>query len=70
MVTTVHELQVCDAGRIPVAEHDVRLDLVVTPGRTLRCRRGRRRGAGIRWSELTEDKIAAIPLLTELQRDG
>lgn len=70
VVTTVHELQVRDAGEIPVAEHDVRLDLVVTPDGTLPCRRGRRDAPGIRWSELTEDKIAGIPLLAELQRDG
>ncbi len=70
VVTTVHELQVCDAGSIPIAEHDVGLDLVVTPDRTLRCRRGRHGAPGIRWPELTDDKIAAIPLLAELRRDG
>lgn len=69
VVTTVHELQVRDAAKIPVAEHDVGLDLIVTPDRTLRCQRGGRPVAGIRWSELTEDKIAAVPLLAELYRD-
>ena len=65
----MHELQVRDAATIPVAEHDVGLDLIVTPDRTLRCQRKGRRIVGIRWSELTEDKIAAIPLLAELYRD-
>lgn len=63
VVTTVHELQVRDTAKIPLAEHDMRLDLIVTSDRTLRCQHGGRCAAGIRWSELTNDKIDAIPLL-------
>src|SRR6204780_4225186 len=65
-VTTVHELQVRPAGTIPVTGHDVPLDFVVTPDRIIDCRsvRGPRPTAGIRWEDLTEEKIAAIPLLT------
>ena len=64
-VTTVHEIQLQPAGTIPVAEHDVPVDLVITPSRVIDCRdrRGQRPPAGIRWAELTEEKIAAIPLL-------
>jgi 5-formyltetrahydrofolate cyclo-ligase len=71
VVTTVHELQVRPAGAVPVAAHDVPVDLVVTPDRVLDCRahRGPRPTDGIRWSELTEEKIAAIPLLRRL-REG
>jgi 5-formyltetrahydrofolate cyclo-ligase len=63
--TTVHELQVHPAGTIPLTSHDVPVDLVITPERVIDCRgqRGPRPEAGIRWDELTEDKIAAIPLL-------
>lgn len=91
VVTTVHELQLRPAGTIPVTDHDMLLDLVVTPERIIDCReadgappgrtetgstgtdrtrpgRGRSRAApGIRWEELTEEKIAAIPLLAELR---
>jgi 5-formyltetrahydrofolate cyclo-ligase len=35
VVTTVHELQVLPAGAIPATDHDVRVDLVVTPDRVL-----------------------------------
>jgi 5-formyltetrahydrofolate cyclo-ligase len=58
-VTTVHELQV------QPAEHDVPVDLVITPDRVIDCRDRRvpRPVAGIRWPELTPEKIAAIPLL-------
>jgi 5-formyltetrahydrofolate cyclo-ligase len=69
VVTTVHELQVRPAGAIPTAAHDVPVDLVVTPERVIDCRgvRGPRPDDGIRWAELTDAKIAAIPLLTALR---
>jgi 5-formyltetrahydrofolate cyclo-ligase len=69
VVTTVHELQVRPAGSIPTAAHDVPVDLVVTPERVIDCRRCRaaRPDARIRWSELTDEKIAAIPLLAGLR---
>jgi 5-formyltetrahydrofolate cyclo-ligase len=68
VVTTVHEAQVLPAGEIPTTEHDVPLDLIVTPDRVIEIpRRKRRPPAGIRWDELTEDKIAAIPLLANLR---
>jgi 5-formyltetrahydrofolate cyclo-ligase len=69
VVTTVHELQVRPPGAIPTTDHDVRLDLIVTPERVIDCRPGRRgrRQAGVRWEELTEEKIAAIPLLERLR---
>ncbi len=71
VVTTVHELQVRPAGSIPMAAHDVPVDLVVTPERIIDCRqrRGPRPRGGIRWPELTAAKIAAIPLLAAV-RDG
>jgi len=70
-VTTVHELQVRPAGTIPVTGHDVPVDLIVTPERVIDCRprHGPRRAASICWDDLTEEKIAAIPLLAA-QRPG
>lgn len=68
IATTVHELQVLPAGSVPTTDHDLHVDLVVTPDRVLRCPRpaGRARPA-LRWDELTEAKIAAIPLLQRLR---
>jgi 5-formyltetrahydrofolate cyclo-ligase len=70
VVTTVHELQVRPAGTIPTTEHDAPVDLVVTPERVIDCRphRGPRPDGGIRWAELTAEKIAAIPLLQRMGR--
>jgi 5-formyltetrahydrofolate cyclo-ligase len=64
-VTTVHEIQLRPAGVIPVTDHDVPVDFIVTPERVIDCRphRGSRPAAGICWEDLTEEKIAAIPLL-------
>jgi 5-formyltetrahydrofolate cyclo-ligase len=69
VVTTVHEAQVLEPGRIPVTDHDVRLDLIVTPDRVIECLRPSRRSRppGVQWDELSEEKIAAIPLLARLR---
>jgi 5-formyltetrahydrofolate cyclo-ligase len=63
--TTAHALQLRPAGTIPLTAHDVPVDLVITPDRVIDCRHQRepRPVAGICWPELTEEKIAAIPLL-------
>jgi 5-formyltetrahydrofolate cyclo-ligase len=70
-VTTVHELQVREAAAIPLTGHDVLLDLIVTPERVIDCRprHGPRPAASVCWDDLTEEKIAAIPLLAA-QRAG
>ncbi|GAA1890828.1 5-formyltetrahydrofolate cyclo-ligase [Asanoa iriomotensis] len=70
VVTTVHEVQVRPSGAIPTTAHDVPLDFVVTPDRIIDCRtrRAARPEAGIRWDELTPEKITAIPLLRALVR--
>ena len=69
VVTTVHDVQVRPAGEIPQTGHDFPLDLIVTPDRVIECPTGDRAPAAIHWDELTEQKIASIPLLGRL-RDG
>jgi 5-formyltetrahydrofolate cyclo-ligase len=69
VATTVHDVQVQAAGAIPTTDHDIRVDLVVTPERTIATRRGRRRVPALDWRVLSEEKIAAIPLLTRLRID-
>lgn len=68
IATTVHDLQVLEPGRIPSAEHDVRVQLIVTPDEVIEVEPDGPRPTGrIRWDQLTEDKIAAIPLLARLR---
>ncbi|MFI1884597.1 5-formyltetrahydrofolate cyclo-ligase [Streptomyces jumonjinensis] len=61
IVTTVHSLQVIDRP-IPTAEHDVRVDVIVTPEEVIRCVVDSR-PRGIYWKSLDPEKIAAIPAL-------
>jgi 5-formyltetrahydrofolate cyclo-ligase len=70
IATTVHDVQVLAPGEIPTTAHDIALDLIVTPERVIHCAHRRAR-ATIRWDELSEEKIAAIPLLAGARRlDG
>lgn len=65
--TTVHELQVLDDD-VPATPHDVPIDLIVTPDRIVRDER-REKPSGIRWDELSEDRIDEIPVLRRFERD-
>ena len=68
VVTTVHELQVLRTGAIPVTGHDIHVDVIVTDDRVVRCPRARDWALPqLQWSELTDAKIAAIPLLQRLR---
>lgn len=68
VVTTVHELQVVDEA-VAVDEHDVPLDLIVTPERAIETNTSYGRSTGIDWSALDEDRIEEMPVLQEL-REG
>ena len=69
VVTTVHELQVLPAGVVPTTDHDIHVDIVVTPERVLHCARPQSWTLPtLRWGDLTEEKISAIPLLQRLRR--
>ena len=71
VVTTVHERQVLPPGAVPTTEHDLHVDVIVTPERVLRCARSRSWGLPrIQWEELTEEKIAAIPFLARIRASG
>ncbi|MFB6130099.1 MAG: 5-formyltetrahydrofolate cyclo-ligase [Salinigranum sp.] len=65
-VTTVHGSQVVDEA-IPTADHDVPMDLVVTPERTIRTRPSRDKPGGVDWESLTDERIAEIPVLREVR---
>jgi 5-formyltetrahydrofolate cyclo-ligase len=61
IATTVHELQVLDDD-LPELDNDFRLDVIVTPERVIWCGHPRR-PAGLEWSALSAEQIAAIPVL-------
>ncbi|MBB5935427.1 5-formyltetrahydrofolate cyclo-ligase [Streptomyces zagrosensis] len=61
IVAPVHQLQVVEDD-IPETEHDFSVDLIVTPDEVIQCP-NRRRPRGLVWSDLTTEKIEAIPAL-------
>ncbi|MFC4507548.1 MULTISPECIES: 5-formyltetrahydrofolate cyclo-ligase [Streptomyces] len=65
VVTTVHRLQVVD-DPMPSSEHDVNVDLIVTPEEIISCSTPHR-PSGIIWDRLEPSKIAAIPALRARQ---
>lgn len=62
IVTTVHELQVLDEP-LPRNDHDVTVDYILTPGRTIACTR-RYRPSGISRELVTPEMKSAIPVLS------
>ncbi|QLG61281.1 5-formyltetrahydrofolate cyclo-ligase [Halorarum salinum] len=64
VATTVHERQVVEDD-VDLDDHDVPLDLICTPGRTIRPERGPR-PRGIDWGALGEETLAEIPVLRRL----
>jgi len=69
VLTTVHELQVVDAD-LPMTEHDVPVDLVVTPDHVIRTGRKRPKPRGIRWNELSDQQLAEMPPLRAIRSAG
>lgn len=70
VVTTVHELQVVGTDVIPMTDHDIALDLIVTPERVVETEGRRSAPQGVDWSLLSEDRIRSIPLLRRLREDA
>lgn len=68
IATTVHQVQVVHARSLPMTEHDISLDLIVTPEATIRCRQRPPRPAGVLWDHLEEEKRESIPVLRERER--
>ncbi|QDX40686.1 5-formyltetrahydrofolate cyclo-ligase [Salarchaeum sp. JOR-1] len=67
VATTVHERQVVEDATPD--DHDVPLDFVVTPERTIATETPHERPAGVDWDALSEERIAEIPVLERLQPD-
>lgn len=66
IVTTVHFLQVVPQP-IEMLPHDIPVDWIVTPTGPLRCGARHPKPRGIYWECLSEEKIAAIPVLRRLR---
>ena len=65
VATTVHDTQIVEG--IETDRHDVPLDLIVTPTRTIETGATADRPKGLYWDDLDAETIAEIPVLERLQ---
>ena len=65
IATSVHEIQVLE--RIPTEEHDIPIDIIVTPERIIETKTRHPRPKGIFWEKVTEKMLQGIPVLKELK---
>ena len=65
IATTVHEIQVVE--KIPTEEHDIPIDIIITPERIIETRTRYPRPRGIFWEKVTEKILQDIPVLKELK---
>ncbi|RKS83949.1 5-formyltetrahydrofolate cyclo-ligase [Haloarcula quadrata] len=75
VVTTVHELQIVGGPEgvvdttVPVDDHDVPMDWVVTPERTVETATTHTTPAGVDWDALSTERIDEIPVLSARRPD-
>ena len=66
IVTTVHELQILED--LPMTEHDVPVDFIVTPERVIETERAHEKPKGIFWDLLPAEAYELMPILAELRK--
>ncbi|CAG5105045.1 Oidioi.mRNA.OKI2018_I69.chr1.g1785.t1.cds [Oikopleura dioica] len=67
VATTVHDLQVKPLPGFLKTEHDVTVDIICTPTKTIRVRNRKPRATGINWHELPEH-FGELPPVRDLRR--
>lgn len=66
VVTTVHDSQVVDDD-VDVGRHDVPVDVVCTPTRTVRTGAAPEKPPGIFWDDVDDERLEEIPVLDGLR---
>lgn len=70
IATTVHELQIVAAERLPMERHDWALSWIVTPDRAIPTHRAHPQPAGLDWAAIQPDQYRKIPILRQLRPSG
>lgn len=65
VVTTVHPLQIVD--HVPMEEHDVSVDYIVTPDEIIKTNAKYAKPEGILWNLLLQEDLERMPVLKELK---
>ena len=63
IVTTVHDLQIVDAAKLPMQNHDWWLDLIDTQTQSLITHNNNPKPTGLDWNSIQSDQLATIPVL-------
>jgi 5-formyltetrahydrofolate cyclo-ligase len=66
ILTTVHDLQMVE--EVPADEHDLSVDMIVTPTKVIDTVRKKLRPQGILWDKVTDEMLEDIPILKELAK--
>jgi 5-formyltetrahydrofolate cyclo-ligase len=64
IITTVHESQIVES--VPLEDHDIAVQYIVTPTRVLATNRTRPRPSSIIWDKVTPEMTNRMPVLNEL----
>ncbi|SFR62575.1 5-formyltetrahydrofolate cyclo-ligase [Halogeometricum rufum] len=67
-VTTLHEIQFVDEA-IPTASHDVPIEWVFTPERSVRTDASGGKPEGLAWNGVADERLDEIPILNRLDRE-
>ncbi|XP_077978647.1 methenyltetrahydrofolate synthase domain-containing protein-like [Glandiceps talaboti] len=67
VISTVHDCQVMDIPGELFDDHDLSVDYILTPTRTIKCDGNLTQPSGIIWSMLTKEKFEKIPVLKNLR---
>lgn len=66
VVTTVHDIQIVDG--VPQEDHDVPVDVIITPTQVIKTHRKRPKPKGVIWEKVTSEMMEDMPVLKELVR--
>ena len=65
IITSIHDLQIVDS--IPIEEHDLPVDIIVTPKQVIRTNTKIRKPKGIIWSKVSKDMLEKMPILLKVK---
>jgi 5-formyltetrahydrofolate cyclo-ligase len=69
VVTTVHDEQVVPMPDVSLTQHDVPVDIIVTPTRVIHVPNRKAKPSGVFWELLSPQKLAQIRVLQQLKQE-
>lgn len=70
IVTTVHPLQIVEAGQLPMRPHDWSLTWIVTPAEAIATQSLHPQPPGLLWEQIRPEQYDTIPVLRTLRPDS